>query len=135
MPRKKSTTNVHEDQSKAEHNANPFSDWHFVNIELSKEDLAALRDGWRPELEIVEWIETVCDYKFKFSITYDDYNECFIVTLSGTKHHPTSFKKSIQARGGVLSDALYALAYKMEFYCSSGDLAAAKPVKRKIDFG
>lgn len=102
-------------------NASAFSDWRFVNLNLSTADQKQFGEWFiANETAILPMLAEVVADTYKFSVSYDFDNECFIAALSATKHSSDNKQCTITARSNEWLEAIALLLYKHVVMCNTG---------------
>lgn len=94
--------------------------WEFVEVELTLEDKQALRDGWRPMDDFLDYQERLIDEGYKVSYSIDEKKSTVIYAVSGKNSPCKNIGRTMVGRGGSLEQAWLAFAYKFEHYCYDG---------------
>lgn len=94
--------------------------WEFVDVRLTEQDKAILRDGWRPRDTMEDYITILCENGFKVSISMDFEHDSAIFAVSGKHKDSKNVGRTLTARGSTVQNAWLSWAYKFEFYCDDG---------------
>lgn len=98
-----------------------FGDWQFVNINLSVQDQKSFGEWFADhETEILPMLSEVNADGYKFSISYDFDNECFIAALSGTKNTTENGGCTITARSSEWIESIGLVLFKHVVMCHTG---------------
>jgi hypothetical protein len=113
------------------------SDWRlqFVDVVLSDEDKAALREWDREEGDFFAVVDGLVNRGYKVSVSYDYRNECFCFSVSGTKQCdvPANAGLCMVSRGSSVWKAYLAACFKLEVYCKNGLFPRPVP-QQTLDF-
>lgn len=99
---------------------NNFSDWKFVNINLSAADTEKFTQFYSEYADSTyEQLAEVVSDGYKLSLSYDIENVCFIAALSGTKNTTLNKGRTITARSSDNLEAISLLLFKHLVMCNS----------------
>lgn len=90
------------------------ADWGgFINIAMADADKEAARQ-WIAAFsgEVESYLSDAIWSGFKYSVSADVSNECFIATFTGTPYEGSSLRASLSARGVTHWEATALLVYK-----------------------
>ena len=97
-------------------------DWTFVNLALSAADEKSFLDWHKREGDsIIARMQEMSADGYKFSLSYDFDNECFIATYSGTRNTAHNDKCSISARSAEFLEAVSLVLFKHHVMCDGED--------------
>lgn len=101
-----------------------FNDWTFANIRLSTADEKSFAKWFTEnETSIMTMLGEVVADTYKFSLSYDFDNECFIAGLSGTRYSELNKKTTLTARSNEWLEAIALVLYKHVVMCTMGEWA------------
>lgn len=90
----------------------------FVNVELSAQDKALLREQVPSGEDLVAFIVRTTEAGFKVTLSWDNAHDCAIASMTGKDTALEENRgKCMTARGKEAGMALTALAYKWEVLC------------------
>lgn len=94
------------------------SNWNFIDLRLSKADEARFVEWFsKNEQNIPDLLHRVNTDAYKFSISYDFDNDCFIATLSGTRHASINKNSTISGRSAEWLEAIGLVLFKHMVMC------------------
>lgn len=96
--------------------------WQFVNISLSVADQKHFGEWFTDnETTILPTLSEINADGYKFSVSYDFENECFIAALSGNRNTNENNGCTITARSNEWIEAIGLVVYKHVVMCNTGD--------------
>jgi hypothetical protein len=95
--------------------------WTFVRCDLAPEEREHFV-GWLQETQddIIEVLNAVLLHGYKLSVVFDDDNDTWIATLSGTKYTAHNDKSSMSSRHTSFEDAVMLMLYKHTVVAQGG---------------
>lgn len=100
-------------KSKPSVNGRGWAEIEFVNARLDAEDREDFLSWYKhKDTNLTDMIAQAMVQQYKFSFTWDDSNQCYIVTITGKADNPVNASRSMSSRSDDWYEALAMTLYK-----------------------
>lgn len=139
MPRKKKDLGLSPEETpvkQGKYYCPPDAPWGgFINVSLNEGDKAAFHE-WqgREGHHTGEMLDDLMGEGMKYGVSYDQENQCYIVTLTGSLVERANLRCSVTTRAGTWGEA-NELAIWKHFILCAGNYGDLLTTGRKRDWG